>query len=906
MVGKEQDPFDGRIVPIDAQDFLCEGALPGRIGHGIADTFPEAAGKGLRDEDASPQAEVLHHLCGGWAVHKGKGRVLVKPVEIGIGQVGGLSFDRGHEKGVPGDTKNSRFLCDLLVEGIGEGLRAIGGKTGGRLDVDVGRQVLVDPEVEGFFEGGNHDHDSHDHAKAGHDPGDRDSRSARGGRKGGEGEGGNGGGESLRDSSKKGGEGRKKRRDEEASRKDGQEGGCVSAPRKAMDGRKPAGPKGQESKKDKEAPESFLAKVCSHLLFVSGESENRWNGRRLPDRGIDGQKGDSQREQDRQKIFGKGERRGEKVGRKEHGGDGPGDGPKRHRGQGLPPEYPEKAPQNTEPSPFKDKKEADFPGGHSQKAQGGDFGASTNDEEKESVGDQKVGHQEGHQREGREVRAVGREHGVVLALSLLPRENPHLLSQGALEVFRESRDKPRGGLDLSWAVPEKVDPGDLAFLPEQGLGPGEVDEEGVSGKHPAAERFGDFPQDLEGNGGRSVGHREGLSHFEVPKVEGVGRKIDTPGGGEDLACIFSRGTVRAFEEVEPLQEECLPFGPAFGDILPPRLNNDRQLQKGGDPEGSGAQRLLDMVDRSVGKKDARRGDQREDRRVPHMVDRVFEGEKGASVGLHDGQDDRRTQRDPEEGKRCGQGRPAEVAKGVLQEKQKRRHRSGGGGDESPVPEMEDPVSPPGGFNAVGAHDDRRAELLVQELHEVEHPLARQMVEGSGGLVGQQKPGAVHQCPGDCHSLLFASRELRGKLVALALQSHLPKKGENALPVVLSIESGRKRHVVEGREEGEEVVILKDKTHVPATDQSLCLVVLDSPGEFVQKKLPAVEGVDAGQDIQQGRLSGSGVPHDDHPLALPDVEGEFGEDRLDGGTRASVGLAETPCAKGDPHQVVPGP
>jgi hypothetical protein len=53
--------------------FFVRGPLPGRIGHGIADTFPEAAGKWLRDEDASPQAEVLHHLCGGRAVHKGKG-----------------------------------------------------------------------------------------------------------------------------------------------------------------------------------------------------------------------------------------------------------------------------------------------------------------------------------------------------------------------------------------------------------------------------------------------------------------------------------------------------------------------------------------------------------------------------------------------------------------------------------------------------------------------------------------------------------------------------------------------------------------------------------------------------------------------------------------------------------------
>ncbi len=827
-------------------------------------------------------------------------------MKIGVGQVGGLSFDGGHEKGVPGDTKNPRFLCNLPVEGIGQGLRAIGGKTGGRLDVDVGRQVLVDPEIEGFLEGGNHDHDSHHHAKAGHDSGDRDSRSARGGRKGGEGEGENGGGESLGDPSKQGGESREKRRDEEAPRKDGQEGRGISAPGKSMDGGKPAGPKGQESKKDKESPKSFLAKACSHLLFVPGEPQNRWNGCRLPDRGIDGQKGDSQGEQDCQKIFGEGDRRGEKVGWKEHGGDGPGDGPKRYRGQGLPPQNPEEPSQNTEPSRLKDQKQTDFPGGHPQKPQGGDFGAPTDDEEKKGIRDQKVGHEEGHQREGREVRAVGREHGVVLALSLFPRENPHFFSQGAPEMCRERFDEPRRGFDLPGAVPEKVDPGDLAFFPEQGLGPGEVDEEGVPGKHPASERFGDFAQDLEGNGGRSVGHRDRLSHLEMPEGEGVGRKVDTPGGGENLSFIFSRGAIGAFEEVEPLQEECLPLGPAFGNIPTSLLNNDRQLQKGRDPEGSGAQRLLDMVDGSVGKKDARRGDQREDRRVPDMVDRVFEGEKGASIGLHDGQDDRRTQRDPEEGERCGQGRPAEIAKGVLQEKQKRRHRSGGGGEEAPVPEMEDPVSPPGGIVAVGAHDDRRPELFMKELHEIEHPLSCQVVEGSGGLVGQQKPGAVHQRPGDRHTLLFASRELRWKLVGLALQSHLPKKGEDALPVVLSIEPGGKRHIVEGREEGEEVVVLKDKTHVPATDQSLCLVVLDSPGEFVQKKLPAVEGINAGQNIQQGRLSGSGVPHDDHPLALPDDEGEFGEDLLDGGSRASVGLAETPCAQGDPHQDVPGP
>ena len=62
LVGKEEDSFDGRIVPIDAQDFLCKGPLPGGIGHGVSDLFPEAAGKGLRDEDASPPQEILHHL----------------------------------------------------------------------------------------------------------------------------------------------------------------------------------------------------------------------------------------------------------------------------------------------------------------------------------------------------------------------------------------------------------------------------------------------------------------------------------------------------------------------------------------------------------------------------------------------------------------------------------------------------------------------------------------------------------------------------------------------------------------------------------------------------------------------------------------------------------------------------
>ena len=339
-------------------------------------------------------------------------------MEIGVGQVGGLSFDRGHEESVPGDPKNLRFLFDLSVEGVGEGLRAVGGEAGGRLDVDVGRQVLVDPEVEGFLEGGDHDHDSHHHAEARHDPRDRDPRPARGGRKGREGEGENGGGELLGHPSKKGGKGREKRGNEEAPGKDRKKGRGVSAPGKSVKGRKEARRIGQKSKKDKEAPEPFLAKAGSHLLFVSGKPQDGRDGCRLPNRGIDGQKGDSQRKEDRQKIFGEGDRRGEKVGREEHGGDGPGDGPKGHRGQGLPPEDPEEAPQDPEPSRLKDQEKADLPGSHPQKPQGGDFGAPTDDEKKKGIRDQKVGYEEGHQRESREVRAVGGEHGVVLALSL--------------------------------------------------------------------------------------------------------------------------------------------------------------------------------------------------------------------------------------------------------------------------------------------------------------------------------------------------------------------------------------------------------------------------------------------------------------------------------------------------------
>ncbi|EQD24008.1 MAG: hypothetical protein D084_Lepto4C00628G0003 [Leptospirillum sp. Group IV 'UBA BS'] len=136
---------------------------------------------------------------------------------------------------------------------------------------------------------------------------------------------------------------------------------------------------------------------------------------------------------------------------------------------------------------------------------------------------------------------------------------------------------------------------------------------------------------------------------------------------------------------------------------------------------------------------------------------------------------------------------------------------------------------------------------------------------------------------------------------LVVEADLPKERQDRLPIVTAVQAGGKGDVFIDGEEGEEIVVLEDESHLATADEGFFFVVQGAPGAVFQKKLPRVEGIDAGEDVEQGGFPGARVAHDDHPFPGGDLEGEMPEDGLGGAAGGAVGLDEVRTAKGDPHQ-----
>ena len=114
---------------------------------------------------------------------------------------------------------------------------------------------------------------------------------------------------------------------------------------------------------------------------------------------------------------------------------------------------------------------------------------------------------------------------------------------------------------------------------------------------------------------------------------------------------------------------------------------------------------------------------------------------------------------------------------------------------------------------MGYEDDGDPLLPVECLEELDNLRARLGIEVPGGLVRQDDPGIVEQCPGDGHPLLLASGQLRGPVRLPVRQTHqrehLPRLAaarRRRYPVV----EGRQLGVLQGGGAGQEVVVLEDE------------------------------------------------------------------------------------------------
>ena len=161
-----------------------------------------------------------------------------------------------------------------------------------------------------------------------------------------------------------------------------------------------------------------------------------------------------------------------------------------------------------------------------------------------------------------------------------------------------------------------------------------------------------------------------------------------------------------------------------------------------------------------------------------------------------------------------------------------------------------------------------------EGSEYRHDLVRVFgIQIAGRFVGQQDGRAIHDGAGDAQALLFAAGQRdRAGLLALE-QADLVECGAHPLVAFAVIETAdlqRQHDVVEHVAVEQQLVILEDDAKVAAQIRQRAF--LEHPDVLIVDDDAAEVGtLDRCDEFEQCALAGSGVPGDEHHLAIGDIE-----------------------------------
>ena len=132
-------------------------------------------------------------------------------------------------------------------------------------------------------------------------------------------------------------------------------------------------------------------------------------------------------------------------------------------------------------------------------------------------------------------------------------------------------------------------------------------------------------------------------------------------------------------------------------------------------------------------------------------------------------------------------------------------------DNSTVGEPDDPVGHTGDGRIVRDDDGGGAELAVHTVERVKHDHAGGDIERPGGLVAEEDVGPLCDRSRDCDPLLLTPGELRREVIEPMAR---PTSAERLFRRHRLLDDlGDQRHVLAGRQAGNQVVELKDETDV---------------------------------------------------------------------------------------------
>src|SRR3954451_10679023 len=171
------------------------------------------------------------------------------------------------------------------------------------------------------------------------------------------------------------------------------------------------------------------------------------------------------------------------------------------------------------------------------------------------------------------------------------------------------------------------------------------------------------------------------------------------------------------------------------------------------------------------------------------------------------------------------------------------------------------------------HDGRLSVVRDHLAYEVEDLGARGGVEVAGRLVREDDRRTRGERPGDGHTLLLASRELRWPVGAAVVEAGpLDDLFDPLLVDLAAGELERKPDVLLRVQHREEVEELEDEADVLAPELRQLVVAEPRDVGAGDRDRSGCGPVEPRQDVHHGRLSGPGRANDGRELSDPDVHG----------------------------------
>ena len=190
-----------------------------------------------------------------------------------------------------------------------------------------------------------------------------------------------------------------------------------------------------------------------------------------------------------------------------------------------------------------------------------------------------------------------------------------------------------------------------------------------------------------------------------------------------------------------------------------------------------------------------------------------------------------------------------------------------------VAHVDDAVGVQGDIVFVGDEHDGVA-LLVEAFEQRHDFVTGGGIEVAGGLVGQQDRRVVDQGASDRHALALTAGELVGLVVHALFEIDLAHGEFGALEALFAGHAGidqRQFHVVQRGGAGQQVEGLENEADFLVADARQLVVAHLADQVAVDVILALAGGVQAADQVHQGRLSRTRRPHDGDVLAALDLD-----------------------------------